>query len=142
MRKDKYSIINNDSRKMLKRNRFGFRMRRRSLSGRLFQFLVVLTVVSLFIYLILYSTNFSKDFYGPDFQWLHTRNVSTYIRVRHIFLDFKVSRYIEGHSFWSIWYTETATRADSGQLQFWSEPSEILNLRSQNTPETVAFNIP
>ena len=62
--------------KMLRRNRFGFRMRRRSLSGRLFQFLVVLTVVSLFIYLILYSTNFSKDFYGPDFQWLKTRNVS------------------------------------------------------------------
>ena len=30
----------------------------------------------------------------------------------------------------------------SGQLQFWSEPSEILNFRSSNTPETVAFNIP
>ena len=28
---------------------------------------------------------------------------SKYIRVRHIFLDFKVSRYIEGYSFWSIW---------------------------------------
>ena len=25
---------------------------------------------------------------------------------------------------------ETASWADSGQLQFWSEPSEILNLRS------------
>ena len=56
---------------------------------------------------------------------------------------------------------ETANWADSGQLQFWSEPSEnlnlrssntpetvwsepseILNLRSPNTPETVAFNIP
>ena len=37
---------------------------------------------------------------------------------------------------------ETANRADSGQLQFWSEPSEILNLRSSNTPETVAFTIP
>jgi hypothetical protein len=31
---------------------------------------------------------------------------------------------------------------ESGQLQFWSEPSEILNLRSSNTPETVAFTIP
>ena len=31
---------------------------------------------------------------------------------------------------------------DSGQLQFWSEPSEILNLRSSNTQETVAFTIP
>ena len=31
---------------------------------------------------------------------------------------------------------------DSGQVQFWSEPSEILNLRSSNTPEAVAFTIP
>ena len=34
------------------------------------------------------------------------------------------------------------SRAESGQLQFWSEPSEILNLRSSNTPKTVAFAIP
>ena len=33
-------------------------------------------------------------------------------------------------------------RADSGQLQFWSEPFEILNVRSSGTPETVAFTIP
>ena len=32
---------------------------------------------------------------------------------------------------------ETANRADPGQLQLWSEPSEIVNLRSSNTPETV-----
>ena len=38
--------------------------------------------------------------------------------------------------------TETAHRADSEQLQFWSEPSEILNVRSSSTPETVAFTIP
>ena len=37
---------------------------------------------------------------------------------------------------------ETANRAKSGQLQSWSKPSEILNLRSSNTPETVDFNIP
>jgi hypothetical protein len=37
---------------------------------------------------------------------------------------------------------ETANWAESGQLQFWSDPSEILNLRSSCTPETVAFNIP
>ena len=37
---------------------------------------------------------------------------------------------------------ESAMLAVSGQLQFWSEPSEILNLRSSNTPETVAFTIP
>ena len=28
------------------------------------------------------------------------------------------------------------------QLQFWSEPSEILKSRSSNTPETVAFDKP
>ena len=33
-------------------------------------------------------------------------------------------------------------KISEGQLQFWSEPSEILNLRSSNTQETVAFNIP
>ncbi len=60
---------------MLRRNRFGFRMRRRSLTGRLFQFLVVLTVVSLFIYLVLYASSFGKDYHGPDFTWLKTRNV-------------------------------------------------------------------
>ena len=38
--------------------------------------------------------------------------------------------------------TETANRADSGQLQFWSEPSEIFNVRSSSTPEHVAFTIP
>ena len=37
--------------------------------------------------------------------------------------------------------TETANRADSGQLQFWSEPSEILNVRSSSTPEPVVFTI-
>ena len=38
--------------------------------------------------------------------------------------------------------TETANRAESGQLQFWSEPSDILNLRFSNTPKFVAFTIP
>ena len=37
---------------------------------------------------------------------------------------------------------EAANWVDSGQLQFWSEPSEILNLRSSNNPKTVAFNLP
>ena len=32
---------------------------------------------------------------------------------------------------------ETANRAEPGKLQFWSWPSEIFNLRSSNTPETV-----
>ena len=30
----------------------------------------------------------------------------------------------------------------SGKHQFWSEPSEILDLRSSPTPETVAFTQP
>ena len=29
----------------------------------------------------------------------------------------------------------------SGQLQFWSEPSEMLNLTFPNTQKTLAFNI-
>ena len=37
---------------------------------------------------------------------------------------------------------ETANCAESGKHQFWSEPSEILNLRSSTTPETVAFTLP
>ena len=37
---------------------------------------------------------------------------------------------------------ETANWAQSGKHQFWSEPSEILNLRSSTTPETVAFMPP
>ena len=53
------------------------------------------------------------------------------------FSDFKVSRFCEGYSL-----AETANRAESGQFQFWSEPSEILNLRSSNNPETVAFTKP
>ena len=81
-----------------------------------------------------------------------------------MFLDFKVSRYIEGYSLviedlkfkisegsdqsWlcpvgCLSLTETANRAaEPGQLQFLSEPSEILNLRSSNTPETVALTQP
>ena len=35
-----------------------------------------------------------------------------------------------------------ANWAKSGNYQFWSEPSEILNLRSSTTPETVAFRPP
>ena len=34
------------------------------------------------------------------------------------------------------------SRAEPGQVQFWSDPSEIFNLRSWNTPETVDFTIP
>ena len=37
---------------------------------------------------------------------------------------------------------ETANWAESGKHQFWAKPSEILNLRSSTTPETVAFTPP
>ena len=40
-------------------------------------------------------------------------------------------------------FGEIASRADSGKLHFWSEPSQSLNLvLNKNTPETVAFTIP
>ena len=42
----------------------------------------------------------------------------------------------------SLSLAETAKRAELGKLQFWSESSEILNLRSSNTPETVDFTPP
>ena len=92
-----------------------------------------------------------KEKYWYKIQFLRTKYVTIqnfgkyiyeYNRVCHIFLDFNVSRYIEGYSFWGVWETETANRAKLGQLQFWSEPSEILNLRSSITPKTVALNIP
>ena len=38
-----------------------------------------------------------------------------------------VSRYCEDYRFWSTWGPYNWT--DSGHLQFWSEPSEILNLK-------------
>ena len=42
---------------------------------------------------------------------------------------------------WLSQLAESANRADSGHLQFRSEPS-VLNVRSSSTPETVAFIIP
>ena len=42
----------------------------------------------------------------------------------------------------SLSLAETANWAQSGKHQFWSEPSEILNLRSSITAEDVAFTPP
>ena len=42
-------------------------------------------------------------------------------------LKFKISEGLE------------ANWAEAGNHQFWSEPSEILNLRSLNTPKTLGF---
>ena len=60
---------------MLKRNRFGFRLRRRSLSSRLMQMLVVLGVLALFIYFIGYAFSLAGDRTPPDYSWLKTRYV-------------------------------------------------------------------
>ena len=57
-----------------------FRMRRRSITNRLLQCVVVLSVSSLFICLLLYAVNFPGDKRGPDFSWLKTRNMTAFIR--------------------------------------------------------------
>ena len=51
---DKKKLLSPDA-IMLRRNRFGFRLRRRSLSNRLLQVLVVLGVLALFFYFLLYA---------------------------------------------------------------------------------------
>ena len=58
------------------------------------------------------------------------------------FTKFGIKVHIVKATVSGVFEAETANRAESGQLQFWSEPFEILNLRSSNTPETVAFAIP
>ena len=59
-------------------------------------------------------------------------------------LKFKISEgYDQNWCFpYSPHLAETANWAESGKHQFWSETSEILNLRSSTTPETVAFTPP
>ena len=77
--KDKYKIlvylVNNKLFKSI-----SFRMRRRSITNRLLQCVVVLSVSSLFICLLLYAVNFPGDKRGPDFSWLKTRNMTAFIR--------------------------------------------------------------
>ena len=51
-------------------------------------------------------------------------------------LKFKIS---EGYD---LSLAETANWAESGNHKFVSKPSEILNLRSSTTPDTVAFTPP
>ena len=64
-------------------------------------------------------------------------------------LKFKISRRLEPKLVISLVcpvsclsLDETANWAEAGNHQFWSEPSEILSLRSSNTPETVDFTPP
>ena len=42
----------------------------------------------------------------------------------------------------SLIFEDLKFKISEGYDQFWSEPSEILNLRSSTTPETVAFTPP
>lgn len=85
--------------RLLKRNRFGFRLRRRSVSNRFFQLLVVIIVLFLFIYFLLYALRFvvrsvmsiafgwllfdcslNDEIVPPDYTWLKTRNMSAFVR--------------------------------------------------------------
>ena len=105
----------------------------------------------------------NRKFPSFDFRrvWLHQLGLILsiiYIRWLRIFLDFKVLCSLQFLGYLRtlslkfqkartkievvLSLAETANRADSGQLQFWSEPSEILNVRSPSTPETVALTIP
>ena len=67
-----------------------------------------------------------------------------------IFFRLLVSRWREVYSFWGIGGPKfkiskgykRANWAETGKLQFCLRPSEILNLRSSNTPETVDFTPP
>ena len=52
-----------------------------------------------------------------------------------------VSRYCEGYSVW-VFEDLNFKISEGYKLQFWSELSEILNFRSSNTPEPIAFTIP
>ena len=65
---------------MLRRNRFGFRMRRRSLTNRLLQFIVVAASFFLFVYFLIYAMNLQSNATPPDYSWLKTRNLSHFIR--------------------------------------------------------------
>ncbi len=65
---------------MLRRNRFGFRLRRRSLSNRLLQAVVVMAVLALFTYFLIYAVGMSGANLGAaDYTWLKTRNMSVYV---------------------------------------------------------------
>ena len=55
-------------------------MRRRSMTNRLLQFVVVLSVSTMFICLLLYAVNFPADERGPDYSWLKTRNMTAFLR--------------------------------------------------------------
>ena len=57
-------------------------------------------------------------------------------------LKFKISEGYDPNWCFPDSAPETANWAESGKHQFWYEPSEILNLRTSTTPETVAFTPP
>lgn len=64
---------------MLRRNRFGFRLRRRSVTNRLLQLIVITSVFCLFVYFLIYAIYSNNDAPKPDFTWLKTRNMSHFV---------------------------------------------------------------
>lgn len=61
-------------------NKMRIRMKRRKLSTRLFQMVIVTAVVTLFMY-FLFQAGFSRSTPPlPDYSWLNTRNMSHFIR--------------------------------------------------------------
>ena len=77
---------------------------------------------------------------GYSKNFLHQGGVKSTVSLVFEDLKFKIP---EGYCPVScLSLAETANWAESGNHQFGSEPSEILNLRSSTTPETVAFTPP
>jgi len=61
-------------------NQVRIKMKRRKLSTRLFQMVIVTIVMTLFLYLIFQASLLSSPSPSPDFSWLNTRNLSVYVR--------------------------------------------------------------
>jgi len=61
-------------------NRMKIRMKRRKISTRLFQIVIVTVVLTLFLYLIFQAGLMRPPTPLPDFSWLSTRNVSVFLR--------------------------------------------------------------
>lgn len=61
-------------------NRMRFRLKRRKISTRLFQIVVVTAVLTLFLYLLFQAGLSEPPPAAPDYAWLSTRNLSHFIR--------------------------------------------------------------
>ena len=80
------------------------------------------------------SEGSDRNWCFPDpaqLKFIYSEKATKFLRNLHLFLTGSC-----------LSLAETANKAEAGKLQFWSESSEILNLRSSNTPETVDFTPP